>query len=542
MRVTEELPVFRKPIYALLLLIAVALIYGQFLSNPIMFDDVQFFMVGDDALKHFLKFSPFELRWLPTASIAWTVNSVGLDLIWLRLEGLLLHAATGIALFFFLQRLFDRALQNDADKTTMPHIWMAFFGALFFVWHPVAVYGAGYLIERTIVMATLFGVLALYVYMRGLTEERPRWLWGSVALYFLAVFSKEHVVMLPAVMLALTVLLVKPTLALWKRLWGIYAACALIVLFVALQKVGLLGAVYEIAAPEMLEKIEIEHAYPLSILTQCFLFFKYWLLWLLPNPAWMSVDMREPFAPAIFSPWLFALLAFVTYGAVAFRLLLKRGTLGLLGFGLLFPWLLFATEFSTVRIQESFVLYRSYLWMAGIFAALPFLLKHLRLRLSFVGMLFCAILLAALAVNRLTVFSDSLLLWDDALTLVKNRHDLPGVDRIYFNRGKYLTSIKRYQDALADLQTAATLNPKFYYYRYGVAAGYMNMARYSEAIPEFNKAIEQEPQFMRSYFGRGLAELEVGDKTAARTDFENSCKMGWQSSCKKLLTLSGETK
>jgi hypothetical protein len=491
-------------------------------------------MVGVDALGHYLNFSPLEVRWLPMATIAWTAHGIGFELIWFRLESLLLHAATGIALFFFLQRLFDLTLKNDeCEPARLPLVWTAFFCALFFVWHPVAVYGAAYLIERTIVMATLFGILALYVYMRGLTEERPRWLWGSVALYYLAVFSKEHVVMLPAVMLALTVLLVQPSTALWKRLWGIYAACTLIALFVVLQKAGLFGAIYEIGAPEMLAKIEVEHAYPLSVLTQCFLFFKYCFLWLLPNPAWMSVDMREPFAKTILSPYLFAPLAFLAYGVVAFKLLLKRGASGLLGFGLLFPWLLFFTEFSAVRIQESFVLYRSYLWMAGIFAALPFVLIRLRTRMVFMGMLFFAVMLGMLAVNRLTIFSDSLLLWDDALLLVKDRHDLPGVDRIYFNRGKYLTGIKRYQDALADLQTAVTLNPGFYYYRYGVAAGYMNMARYPEAITEFNKAIEMEPEFVRAYFGRGLAKLETGNHAGALIDLQRSCEMGYKSGCAK---------
>ena len=540
MSAPNELPVFRKAVYMLLLLIAVALIYGQFLGNSVVFDDVQFYMKDDDALKHYRSFSPLEVRWLPMATIAWTTFALDLDLLWLRLENLALHAATGIALFFFLQRLFDLVLKREADETRgLPHAWVAFFGALLFVWHPVAVYGAGYLVERTIVMATLFGILALYVYMRGLTEERQHWLWGSVVLYYLAVFSKEHVIMLPAVMLALTVLLAQPSTALLKRLWAIYAACALIALFVLLQKAGLLGAIYEFAAPEMLKKIKVEHAYPLSVLTQCLLFFKYWLLWLLPNPAWMSVDMREPFAPEIFSLWLLAPLAFVAYGAVAFKLLLKRGASGLLGFALLFPWLLFATEFSTVRIQESFVLYRSYLWMAGIFAALPFLLKYLRVRVAFMGMLFFAIMLGALAVNRLTIFSSSLLLWDDALTLVKDRHDLPGVDRIYFNRGKYLTSIKRYQEALADIQMAVKLNPDEAYYHFGLAVGYMNMARYPEAIPEFNKAIEMEPQFVRAYYGRGLAGLEIGNKTAALADFEKSCGFGWKSGCARAQQLKG---
>ncbi|MBI1174512.1 MAG: hypothetical protein GC139_04500 [Sideroxydans sp.] len=535
----EKLPVFGKPVFALLLLIAVVIIYGQFLWNPIVFDDVQFFLAGDDVLEHFMGFSPFEVRWLPMASIAWTAHALGRDLIWFRLEGLLLHAATGVALFFFLERLFGLVLKEDTPprQGQFPHIWAAFFGALIFVWHPVAVYGAAYLVERTIVMATLFAMLALYVYMRGLSEGRPRLLWLSVFFYYLAVFSKEHVVMLPAVMLALTLLLTRPSIDLFKRLWGVYAACALIALFVTFQKLGLLGAVYEINAPIMLEKVEIQNAYPLSVLTQCYLFFKYWFLWLLPNPAWMSVDMREPFAESILSPYLLALVVFLAYGATGIKFLLKRGEWGLLGFAMLFPWLLFATEFSTVRIQESFVLYRSYLWMIGIFAALPLVTVRFHISRVFMGMLLLAVMLAGLSVNRLTTFANPLLLWDDALALVKEKHELPGVARIYFNHGKYLADIGHHQEALADYKVAAELSPTIYYYHYGAATGYMNTAHYPEAIAEFNKVLKEEPGFSRAYYGRGVAELKMGNNSAALADLKTSCRMGWKSGCSRVQAL-----
>lgn len=288
----------------------------------------------------------------------------------------------------------------------------------------------------------------------------------------------------------------------------------------------MLGSVYEIDASSMLEKVEVKNAYPLSVLTQCFLFFKYWFLWLLPNPAWMSVDMREPFAGALWSPYLLAAAAFLVYGAIGFKLLLKRGELGLLGFAMLFPWLLFATEFATVRIQESFVLYRSYLWMAGAFAALPFFLMHLRARLVFVVLLLCALVLAVLAVNRLTMFSHPLLLWDDAEALVKDRHDLPGVDRIYYNRATSLVDIKRYQEALADYRTALQLRPGFFPYHQGIAVAYLDAGNYTAALSEFSKVIEMEPKFVRAYYGRGLTNLEAGNNAAALADFEKSCELG----------------
>lgn len=528
----HKFPALQKAIYAFLLLFAVAIVYAAFLHNPVVFDDRPFFLF-EEKLAHFREFHPLEVRWLPYFTIAWTAHSIGLDLIWFRLEGLLLHAAVGIALFFFLDRLFALVLKEPAPDA-IPHAWIAFLAALFFVWHPVAVYGAAYLIERTIVMATLFSLLALYVYMRGLTEDRKSWLWGSVGLYFLAVFSKEHAIMLPAVMLALTLLLVRPDRGLLRRLLPIYAVCALIAMYVALQKLGILGSVYEVSAPEMLGKIEVAHPYPLSVLTQSFLFFKYWLLWLLPNPAWMSVDMREPFAGALFSSYALAMLAYLAYGGLAIWLLFKRGHAGLLGFAMLFPWLMFATEFATVRIQESFVLYRSYLWMAGIFSALPFLMAYLRFRAIFAVMVAAALVLGMLSVNRLTTFANPYMLWDDAAELVRDKQNLPGVARIYYNRGRSQVDLKRYPEALADYQHALTLDPDDPNNRYAVGVGMMNVNRYAEAVAAFDKVLEIKPEYAQARLGRGLSNLELGNRDVAIVDLELSCKQGAKVGCAKL--------
>ncbi|MBI4938557.1 MAG: hypothetical protein HY846_10165 [Nitrosomonadales bacterium] len=326
-----------------MIIIMAVLLYGPFLTNPLVFDDTNLFIPGSDDVNKLGAFSPLQIRWLPYATMAWTVEAADENLPWLRLEALLLHAVVGVTLFFLLRRLYQQipALGRSEKETQL----LAFCSASLFVLHPVAVYGAGYLIQRTIVMATLFSLLALLAYMRGLASNRDGWLWASVLFYGLAVLSKEHAIMLPAVLLALTVLLSDLSANLFRRLRWIYLACLFIALFVVFQKLGILGSVYEFNARGMLEQAEIKHAYPLSILTQCALFFKYAGLWLLPNPAWMSVDMREPFATGFFSISGLAALAFAGYGMAAVWLLLRRGAMGVAGFAMLFPWLLFLPNF-----------------------------------------------------------------------------------------------------------------------------------------------------------------------------------------------------
>jgi len=93
--------------FVLLLLCAVTALYGQFLWNPIVFDDLPFFMVNDAGHQPVddYRYSLFELRSLPYATLAWGKALFGLDMLPFRIENLLLHAAVAVALFFFLVAL-----------------------------------------------------------------------------------------------------------------------------------------------------------------------------------------------------------------------------------------------------------------------------------------------------------------------------------------------------------------------------------------------------------------------------------------------------
>lgn len=522
----------------LLLMLAVAALYGQFLWNSIMFDDLQFFMMDNEGNQPVsgYHFSWFELRSLPYFTLAWTKAWFGLDLIYFRLGNLLLHAAVTIALFFFLAHLFGTIYGARAD-TLLSSRALAFCAALLFALHPVAVYAAGYLVQRTIVMATLFSLLAMLAYLHGSVRSKPLWLWASVPLYYLAVFSKEHAIMLPAVLLALTVLLHDDWRAKIRQRWGVFAALAVIALFVIAAKKGVLGSAYEPSAPEMLDA-ESGLSYPLSVLTQAWLFFKYAGLWLFPNPAWMSIDMREPFAQSLLSPFALALVAFLAWGAGAFWLLSKRGRVGLIGLAMLFPWLMFMTELSTVRIQESFVLYRSYLWAAGACCVLPLLLDVLEKRMAAIVVAAVALAMFPISMERLSSFGHPLLMWNDAEKLVKDKLDLPGVYRIYYNRGTELLKADKYDDAIKDLTLATTLHPDWPFPYNNLGAAYMKKSEWRAAADAFTKAIDiAEKKKMgfnpKPYYGRAMAYETMGEIGKAREDYRVTCRLA-KKGCEKL--------
>lgn len=526
--------------YAFLLVAMVALLYGQFLWNPIVFDDAYFFMLDNDGNQPVSNyhFALFELRSLPYATLAWTKVWLGLDLIYFRVGNLLLHAAAVLALFAFLSALLTAVNGKNPSETGLTPRLAAFFAALLFALHPVATYAAGYLVQRTIVMATLFSLLALWVYVQGSVRQKPLWMWASVPFYYLAVFSKEHAIMLPAVLVTLTVLLHDDWRAKLKQRWGIFAALAVIAVVVLLARKGLLGTVYEIEASDMLRRNESELAYPLSVITQAWLFFKYALLWVVPNPAWMSIDMREPFARALLSPYLIAGFGFLTWGAFAFWLLIKRGSLGLAGFALLFPWLMFFTEFASVRIQEVFVLYRSYLWAPGAFCLLPLMFARLNGRTAAFVLTLLALALFPMSMDRLMTLSHPVLVWDDAEKLIKGRTDLPGSARIYYNRGTEMIHIGKLDQAVADLKQATVLSPDFAEAHGNLGAAYFEKQDWPHAIAAFSQALDLtrntgKPLSPRYIHGRAQAFEKLGELDKAQTDYRESCRLA-QRGCDKL--------
>ena len=520
---------FQPYLQTVSLLLIVAALYSGSLHAPFVFDDIVYFSDAGNIAKYGHKLFSFDLRWLSYATFSWTANWFGLDIFWLRLGNVILHAANAIALFFFLQRLFQVTLacRETTEGVPSSSTWYAFFGALLFALHPVTVYGVAYLVQRSTLMATLFVLLMLRVYLEGLVRGGWYWMLAAVLFYFAALYSKEHSILAPGVAFALTFLIRKPSVALLKQVapYVILFALLAAAVFYMVIRMRLLGVAYE---PYAISQgvTNLPNIYLLSILTQTWLFFKYLGLWLLPNPAWMSVDMREPLAVSLFGWHTLGLIAFLAYFCVAVRLLIKQGRTGLLGFALLFPWILFLTELSTVRIQEPFVLYRSYMWMPGLFAALPAAFGWLSSRKAFILLGATSLLLIPLALNRLHTFSATLLLWSDAEKLVRNRPYVYGAERIYFNRGTELGHLGRYTEAISDFNKAiAAPHPLDFMYD-NRATAYYSLGRYQEALRDFTKAIAINPGNPNSYNGRALTYRALGNFAAARDDFTKSCTMG----------------
>ena len=518
-------------------LIALALLlYWSSLRNPLVFDDYQLLAARFQRMEA----APgFGLRWFSTASFAWIHEAFGADWRWQRLANVLLHAATAAGLFFLLRRLFDLVRIAPPQNAQA----LAWFGAFLFLLHPAAAYGVAYLIQRSIVMATLFCVLSLLLFVEGLVRRQIGWLIAAVAAYFLAVFSKEHAVMLPAVAAALVVLLRRPSLPEWRLLLPPFAMFAAIGLLVVLMAKGVLGVQYEPFGDAAARRLTAadggapmldggmpssdggKASYPLSVVNQGYLFFRYLLVWLLPMPGWMSIDLRPAFPAQLFGwPQTAGFLAWLAWPVAAAMLLLRGGRAGLAGFAMIAPWLMALTEVATVRVQEIFVLYRSYLWMVWLPAALPALLAPMRARWALATLVIAAAALLLPLQGRLGSFASNLALWDDAVRKLEDP-GAPYVERSYRNRGVAYYQSKHFSEARRDFDRALELEPRSTEAWNLRGSLFMRTARYERAYEDFGRALALVPNDADVLGRRCVVLMYLKRLDEALADCEQSVKL-----------------
>jgi len=527
---------------ALAVAAAAVALYLPFVGNPLVFDDRIFF---SGRLFAYYATHPLglDLR-LPAYFSLAAAQAVWGSLLAHRLISLALHAVIGVLLYRFLIDLQRAALPAGAPERDVAV--RAAIGAAAFVLHPVAVYGAGYLVQRTIVLATLFAVLAAILFLRGVRRRGYADALSAAGCYWLAVLSKEHAVLLPAALLPLA-LLAGAERRFALRYGALFlAACAPAGLFVVLHSLRVIGGAYEAGVPAIAAQISaqspsegIEPSLALSAITQAGLFFRYLALWFWPDPGAMSIDVRVDFAAGWTPAWIAVkVAAFAACGATAAWLVPRRGALGMAGFGILYAWILFIVYFSAVQLQEPFVLYRAYLFGPGMACIAVAALTRLPWRALAVAGVVSLAGLAVAAHGRLTTFSDPLLLWEDAAAKLPDR-PVPWGSRTLYGLGREYLYAGRPDDALATAERCVRLYPKTVQCIYARGVVRLQRHEYPLAIEDLKRARALEPGSGIILHRLGLALECEGRVGEARASYREAQSKGFDSAIFELRRLDG---
>ncbi|ARU03634.1 hypothetical protein CCO03_02075 [Comamonas serinivorans] len=510
-------------------LAVLCVVYGSGLHNALIFDDARLrdgivaqYGLGTDG--------PWR-RWLSYASFAW----LGLDegrLVWQRGLNLLLHVGVCLSLYALFMPLVDqlpltegRSAEDEAARRRLAVL----AGVAVFALNPVAVYAVAYLIQRSIVLATLCAVLACACWVRGLLTGHWAWLAAAAVAGVLAVLSKEHALLLPLVWVVLLVHVRRPparTLAL-AGLGGlaVLGLCGWLMWGTLGHIVG--AAAFDETSAAYVRDLEAlrpgfaQQAYGLSVFNQAALFFVYGGLWLVPNPGWLAIDLRPAFPLGFASlPHLMGALAFVAlFAGSVWVLLRRRDGWSLAAVCVLSAQLLFGTEFVTTWLQDPFVLYRSYLWAAFLPGLVA--LALLGLGLGRAGLLSVAVVVglvsAALAFERVQSLRSPELAWGDAAAKVNLQAPVNAVGRWrpFLNHGAELLERGRTEEALKDFEQAVALGEPL-----GAAAMSQGMAlqvlgRHAPAVAALERSRQQGMKHPMLAYHLGLSQRAIGELPAA---------------------------
>jgi tetratricopeptide (TPR) repeat protein len=521
--------------YAIALILLCAAAYGLGLRNDMVFDDAR--LTDGTIFDRYGALWPIKQRLLSYGSFVWTQILFGDSTPVQRAINWALHIGAAAAVYALMRELLSLLKPDGNTEAEEPfrqsqQAALA-VGMVFFLLAPVAAYAVGYLVQRAIVMATLFSALACWAYVRGLLNhggKGPLWLVGAFCLYGLAVLSKEQSFLLAAMALPLYVYVCRPT---WQKTLLVSAASLAVVTVGGLLLIqaypSLLGQYVDDTSRALVAQLANQRpgfaadVYRLSVLHQAGLFFQYGLMWFLPYVGWMSIDLRPAFPLVIGSASnIVGMLAYVALFVICTVLIVRRSnTWGLAGLLLLFPLVLFWTEFATVWVNDPMVLYRSYLWAIPIPGLVALLLTGWSPKALYIGGAALALVFAALTSERMLSMESELTVWSDAIE--KQGHNPPanavGRYRAYMNRGAYYQGRLAPEAALRDFNTAHQLGEPTGGALLNAGISHQLLKRYADALRNFDLAEAAGYKDAPVYFHRAETLSTLQQFEAAATNY-----------------------
>ncbi|WP_047217127.1 MULTISPECIES: tetratricopeptide repeat protein [Delftia] len=518
--------------FSALLLLAILGVYLPGLNNGLLFDDMR--LTDGTIFGNYGSLLDFKQRTLSYGSFVWIEQIFG-DGWWKqRVFNIALHLATVAALYALFKALLTQT-RFPHDIEEQPHFHASRdaalqLGLVLFALNPVAVYAVGYLVQRSIVMATLFAVMACWAFVRGLQGGRVLWHIAALICYVLAILSKEHAFLTVAMVVPLYIFVQRPGLKAAMVIVGM----ALLLLAVASAAVfhffgSLVGQIFDEQSQGYARQLEAlqpgitSRIYPLSILNEAALFFAYGFLWIVPYVGWMSIDLRPAFPLGFGSIWhLAGALGYLALLACSIWALLKRpGVIGLVALCLLFPLLWYATEFATVWLQDPFVLYRSYLWAVAIPGLVAIALTGVKPRTLYIVGIVIGIVFGALAFERVLSLQDAGTSWADAAEKIDKKApaNAVGRGRAFLNVGTAHADKGMLDQALQDFATANALGDLGGNALFNMGAVLSQQKKFSEALNAFWAAQSKGFNGQALHYQKAEALLALGQPREALQEY-----------------------
>jgi tetratricopeptide (TPR) repeat protein len=416
---------------------------------------------------------------------------------------ILIHSATGIFLFLFLETLLSTGALRSSHETSR---WIAFIAALIWLVHPLQTQSVTYIVQRMNSLAAMFYVLSLLLYAKArlVDDARKRWslFSGCVLAGTLALGSKESAVTLPVFIFLYEWYFFQDLGKKWLKIHLRYVAA--ILLFLALA-----GLVYLGMSPwEHIKSFNDfaggEFTLVERSLTQFRVVIHYISLLLYPHPSRLNLDHDFALSRSLMDPpaTLLSLCVIVALVAMAVYLA-KRERLA--SFCILWFFGNLIVESSVIPLAIIFE-HRTYL-PSMLICLMVVTLAHRFVRPKWLTVsALCAIVLVFSwwTFERNNVWKDDLRLWRDCVEKSPNKarpHNNLAV--ILYKRGEL-------SEAMAQSREALRLDPEFAEASNNLGATLMKLGRPEEAIGHYEQALKVEPNYAEANSNMGVALYRMG--------------------------------
>jgi tetratricopeptide (TPR) repeat protein len=554
---------------ALLALIAVALLsliaYANSLSNTFQFDDYE--GIVDNSALHDLRNIPSyfthptlfrfnKADWRPVLQITYALDYsfAGAEPTMFHATNIVFHAAAAWLIFLIASEIERRRPLPESAAAPIPAAWLALVAAALFAVHTVNTQTVNYIWARSSLLAAFFYLLSFYCYLCGPLNAEGKggraWHLGGLFVFIAGMATKATMASLPAMLAAYEVLFLNPGgrnpflfyLKEPRRLLKYLPLAGILIAYLAIRSDLLPNTVKNLVAPPWIGR----RTY---LLTQFRAWIYYLKLYVWPDPlildypgfGWSSSlgDLR-----VLASLALIAAIMIVAWRA--------RRSAPILTFFALWFFIALAPEASIVVRPDKVTGHRPYLAYAGVSVAAAVLSllaagwlwrrwKRERprggsFRVGYamaIGIVLVA--LTGATIKRNLDWRDPITLWTDVLrkdptnpraytTLALEYSDSENYDKaqqlldhavqisptnssVYFYRGYLNSLLERNDAALADFTKSIDLRrgARPLVYRGDV---YRKLARYDEALKDYQHALELNPRIWEAYFGLAMVHWE----------------------------------
>ncbi|MEO6875315.1 MAG: tetratricopeptide repeat protein [Opitutaceae bacterium] len=501
---------------AVVIVLAVWLVYANSLATPFVFDDLKS-ITQNPTIRHLWPLSdvlspPNEVTGAagrPMVNLSLAINYAisGLDVKSYHVVNTLIHALAALTLFGVVRRTLRLTRLRDRFGTAaLPLAWAV---ALLWAVHPLQTESVTCVVQRTESLMGLFYLLTFYAFIRSVEGAASRgWQVVTVIVCLLGMATKEVMVSAPVLLLLYDRTFVAGSFAAaWRARGWLYIALAATWLMLAWltlhsgQRGGAAGFGLGVSAWDY-------------ALTQCRAIILYLQLAIWPHP--LVVDYGTHVVQGVGEVWpqAMVLLALVTGTFVALRRWPMVGFLAFSFFAILAP-----SSSVVPLVSQTIAEHRMYLSLAALII-LAVLGGYCWLGVRSVAVwLALSVVSGVVTARRNEDYRDPLTLW--GVTAAEQ----PDNGRAQMNFATALANVGRLDEARGHFAASARLTPAFAEAHYSLAGVLLQLRRPAEAEAAAAEAVRLRPDYAEAHYVLATAMLQQGRMEEALAEYGTALRL-----------------